>query len=124
MVSSRQRKEAEDTHKKTKTKKKKKKKKTITDADYANDIALLANTPAQAESQLLSLEQASACIGLHINAHKTEYMHFNQRGEISTLNVSSLKLVDKFTYLGSSVSSTKTNIKTWLAKTSTAVHRL
>ena len=30
--------------------------KTITDADYANDIALLANTPNQAEILLHSLE--------------------------------------------------------------------
>ena len=28
---------------------------TITDADYADDIALLENTPAQAETQVLSL---------------------------------------------------------------------
>ena len=46
-----------------------------------------------------------AGIRLHVNAHKTEYLCFNQRGDISTLNSSSLKLVDKFTYLGSSVSS-------------------
>ena len=32
------------------------------------------------------------------NAHKTEYMCFNQTGDISTLNGCSLKLVDKFTY--------------------------
>ena len=34
-------------------------------------------------------------------------MCFNQAGDISTLEGTSLKLVDKFTYLGSSVSSTK-----------------
>ena len=45
--------------------------KTITDADYADDIALLANTPNQAETILHSLERAAAGIGLHINAHKT-----------------------------------------------------
>ena len=78
--------------------------KTITD-DYANDIALLANAPAQAETLLHCLEWAAAGIGLHINAHKTEYMCFNQTGNISRLNSSSLKLVDKFTYLRSSVSS-------------------
>ena len=43
---------------------------TITDADYADDITFLANTPAQAETLLLSLEQAAAGIGLHVNAHK------------------------------------------------------
>ena len=61
---------------------------TITDADYADDIVLLANTPAQAETQLHSLEHAAAGIGPHVNAHKTEYMCFNQRGHISTLNAS------------------------------------
>ena len=76
------------------------------DADYADDIVLLANTPAQAETLLHSQEWAAAGIGLHANADKMEYMCFNQRGDISTLNGSSLKLVDKFTYLGNSVSST------------------
>ena len=81
--------------------------KTFTDADYADDIALLANTPNQAETLLHSLERAAAGIGLHVNAHKTEFICFNQKGDISTLDGTSLKLVDKFTYLGSSVSSTE-----------------
>ena len=71
---------------------------TIRDADYADDIALLANTPARTETLLHSLEWAAAGIGLHVNADKTEYMCFNQRGDISTLNGISLKLVDKFNY--------------------------
>ena len=96
--------------------------KTITDADYADYIALLANAPAQPETLLHSLEQAVAGIGFHVNAHKTEYMYFNQTGDISTLNGSSLKLVDKFTYLG--VSSTETDIDTWLAKAWTAIDSL
>ena len=33
---------------------------TVTDADYADDIVFLANTPAQAETLLHSLEQAAA----------------------------------------------------------------
>ena len=51
--------------------------KTITDADYADDIALLANTPNQAETLLHSLERVAAGIGLHVNAYKTEFMCFN-----------------------------------------------
>ena len=62
---------------------------TITDADDADDIALLANTPAQAETQLHSLERAAASIDLNVNADKTEYMYFNQRGDNSALNGSS-----------------------------------
>ena len=53
-----------------------------------------------------------------------EYMCFNQRSNISTLNGSSLKLIDKFTYQGSSVSSTKNDLNTWLAKAWTAIDRL
>ena len=98
--------------------------KTITDADYAYDIAILANAPAQAETLLHSLEGASVGIGLHVNAHKTEYMCFNQTGDISTLNSSSPKLVDKFTYLGSSVSSSETDINTRLTKAWTAINWL
>ena len=60
--------------------------KTITDADYADDIAILANSPNHAETLLHSLELATAGIGLHANAHKTEYMCFNQTSDISTLD--------------------------------------
>ena len=51
-------------------------------------------------------------------------MCFHQRGDISTLNSSSLKLVDKFPYLGSSVLSTEADINTQLAKVWTAINRL
>ena len=77
--------------------------KTITDADNANDIVILANTPNKAETLLQGLERAAAGIGLH---------------------GTSLKLVDKFTYLGSSVSSTEKDIDTWLTKAWTAIDKL
>ena len=95
--------------------------KTITDADYADNIALLANTPNQAETLLHSLERAAAGIGLHVNAHKTEYMCYN---DISTLDGTSQKLVDKFTYLGSSVSSTEKDTDTRIKEAWTAIDRL
>ena len=62
--------------------------KTITCAD---NIVILANTPNQAETLLHSLEQAAADIGLHVNARKTEYMCYNQTGDISTLDGTPLK---------------------------------
>ena len=92
--------------------------------DYADDIAILANTPDQAETHLHSLERAAATIGLYVNAHKTEYMCYNQTGDISTLEGTPLKLVDKFTYLGSSVESTEKDIETRLTKAWTAINRL
>ena len=89
---------------------------TIMDVDYVDDIVLLANSPTQTESLLHSLECATGGIGFHVNADRTEYMCFNQSGDISTLNVGPLKLVDKFTYLKSSISSTENDINTWLVK--------
>ncbi len=70
------------------------------------------------------MERAAAGIGLYVNAHKTEYMCYNQTGDISTLDGTSLKLVDKFTYLGSSVSSTEKDIDTRLTKAWIAINRL
>ena len=103
---------------------KKELKKKNTNADYADDIALLAKAPTQAETLLHSLERAAAGISFNVNAHKTEYMCFNQTGKIFTLNGSSLKLVDKFIDLGSNVSSTEKYIDIWLVKAWTAIDRL
>ena len=96
---------------------------TITDADYADDITILANTLDQAETLLHSMERAATSIGLYVNAHKTEYMCYNQTGDISTLEGTPLKLVDKFTYLGSSVESTEKDIETRLTKAWIAINR-
>ena len=96
---------------------------TNTDEDDVDDIALLANTSTQAEFLLHSREQAAGGICLHLNADKT-YMCFNSKGEISTQTGRSLKLVDKFTYLGSSVSSTEKDNYMRLAKALTAINRL
>ena len=84
----------------------------------------MANTTNQAKTLLHSLEQAATGIGLHVNAHKTEYICFNQMGDISTLDETSLKLVDKFIYLGSSVSSTEKDINMRLTKAWTAIDKL
>ena len=98
--------------------------KTITDADYADDIAILANTPNQAETQLHSLERAAAGICLYLIVHKAEYMCLNQTGDIYTQDGSSLKQIGKFTYLGSSISSTEKDIDTRVTKAWTAIHKL
>ena len=51
-------------------------------------------------------------------------MCFNQAGHISTVDGTSLKLVDKFKYLGSSVSSTEKDIDTRLTMAWTAIDKL
>ena len=59
-----------------------------------------------------------------VNAHKTEYMCFNQAGDLSTPDETSLKLVDKYIYQGSSASSTRKDINTRLPKAWTAIDKL
>ena len=51
-------------------------------------------------------------------------MCYNQTGDISTLDGTYLELVDKFTYLGSSVSATEKDIDTRLTKAWTAIDNL
>ena len=58
-----------------------------------------------------------------MSMHTKLNMCYNQTGDISTLDGTSLKL-DKFTYLGSSVSSTEKDIDTRLMKAWTAIDRL
>ena len=51
-------------------------------------------------------------------------MCYNQTGDITTLDGTPLKLVDKFTYLRSSISSTKKDIDTQLMKAWTAIDHM
>ena len=48
--------------------------KIITDADYADDRALLINTRIQTETLPYSLKRAAAGLNVHVNADETEYM--------------------------------------------------
>ena len=102
----------------------------IIDRDIVKTNRWLESEKLKTEKKVwLSIHKTIAChsatsISLHVNAHKTVYMCFNQTGDISTLNGSSMKLVDKFTYLESSVSSTETDIDTWPTKAWTDNNRL
>ena len=64
--------------------------KTITDTDYADD-SVTGEYTNQTETLLHSMKRAAAGIGLHVNAHKTEYVYYNQTGDIPTLDGTSLK---------------------------------
>ena len=61
----------------------------ITDADYADDIALTTNDLSEANTLLLLIEEKANKIGLNINSRKTEYMSFNQNEKTKT-NIKSL----------------------------------
>ena len=59
-----------------------------------------------------------------MNANYTEYVCFKQERAIFTLSGEPLKLVEKFTYLSSSVSSTESDINIRLAKAWAAIDAL
>ena len=93
--------------------------------DYPDNLVVLANTPAQAESLLHSLEQAAGDIGLHLNANKPEYnMCFKWEGATSTPSGRPLKLGNKFIYLSNNSSSTESDVNIHVAKVWTAIERL
>ena len=96
----------------------------MTDVDYADDQTLLANTPAQIESQLYCLYQSTGAIGLYVNANKTEFIHVKQGWAICTLRGKSLKSVDQFTYLDCNISSTEMDVNTHPVKVWTPIDRL
>ena len=82
----------------------------MTDSDKTDDLMLFANTPTQAESLLHSLEQAAEGIDLYVNTNKTEFIYLKEEEAISTLSGRPRKLEDKFTYFGSNISSTESDV--------------
>ena len=87
----------------------------LTDADFADDIAIISNSLENAQSLLSSLESAANCIGLYLNESKTEYISFSQTDDplvIKTINNTILKRVDDYKYLGSYISSSAKDFNT------------
>ena len=76
------------------------------------------------KSLLYSLEQPARCIDLYLNSDKTELACFKQDGTISISKSEPLKLVDLFTYLGSNISSTKSDGKIYTGKAWAAFDKL
>ena len=88
----------------------------------ANDLTLLANPPAQEE--FILQRKAARGIDLYVNANKTGYTCFKQKGGILTLINKPLKLMDPITYLSSDISSTESNVSIRLVRAWNAIDRL
>ena len=97
---------------------------TITDADYADDLALFADTIDEATKLLHSLENASENVGLYVNAKKTEFMPFNQEGNMQTVRGEPVKQVSSFIYLGSEVADTESDVNIRIGKAWTALNKM
>ena len=78
----------------------------LTDLDYADDIAVLGFSRANAQSLLTSLEKAAAAVGLKINAKKTKALVVGEPlGCSFRVGSTVLDEVGDFSYLGSWVKS-------------------
>ena len=97
---------------------------TITEAGYADDLALLANIAALAKSLPHNREQKAGGIGPQVNADKTKSMCFKRDEAFFTLSGMPLKLVDKFIYLGNSISSTECDVHIRITKAYTVNDRI
>ena len=98
----------------------------ITDADYADDLAIISDYLTDGTVLLHKLEETASEIGLYVNAKKTEFICLNQQhsGSIKSLNNNNIFAVEEFTYLGSNISSTIRDVQTRIGKAWGALNNL
>ena len=97
---------------------------TISDADYADDLALFADSCSDADNLLHVLEENANLVGLRVYIRKTQNFNINTDHKLRYVNVSQLKSVDNYTYLGSEISSVDKEIKIRIAKSWSALDKL
>ena len=101
--------------------------KKLTDADFADDLALLADTVEGAQRFLSRLEDSASAVGLHINSSKTKYMtncvgldHSGLRSSDGVL----LDEVDDFVYLGAWIGNSEKDFEIRKAKAWNALNKM
>ena len=105
---------------------------TITDVDFADDLAILADSMEQLLESLRILQEEAAKVGLHINWNKTKIMAIGPPSPAANSSVSldsttSIEVVQDFTYLGSIISSNGSllpELQARLSKASSVMGRL
>ena len=100
--------------------------KKITDADYADDLAVLTDHIIDATTLLHNIEKVAREIGLYVNAEKTEFMCLNQDASdgMKSLTGEIVKEVNDFKYLGSYIASTAHDIDIRLGKAWGALNKM
>ena len=98
----------------------------ITDADFADDIALLSDSLENAQALLSSLESTANCTGLHLNESKTEYMPINIQDDTQIRSISNkvLKCVDDYKYLGAQICNSEKDFNTRKGMAWTACNKM
>ena len=100
---------------------------TLTDLDFADDIALLSDKIEQAQSILSRVQRECQKVGLALNAKKTKYITYNIDTEGSALKTNDgteLDKVENFKYLGSWVDSTNKDINIRKAQAWQALNKM
>ena len=82
----------------------------ITDTDFTDDLAILADSMEQLLEALLILREEAAKLGLHINWNKTKVMAIDPscptiNSPVSLDSTTGIEVVQDFTYLASITSS-------------------
>ena len=98
--------------------------KEISDADYADDIALLTDYIKDAEATLHRVENLAKVIGLFVNAAKTKFICLNQNAAsgIKSLNAETINLENYVNYHCSFIASTEQDVNIRLGKAWTALN--
>ena len=100
---------------------------TIRDVDFADDLAILADSMEQLLEALRILREEAAKVGLHINWNKTKIMAIDPSSPASLDSTTSIEVVKDFTYLGSVISSNGSllpELQAKLSKASSVMGRL
>ena len=99
---------------------------TVTDAGFADDIALLSDLITQAQELLRRLEDSAESVGLYMNAKKTKAVVYNQDTSqtLTSKAGAPIEIVPDFVYLGAWVDSSVRDIKIRRAKAWSACHKM
>ena len=100
----------------------------LEDLDYADDIALISSTWAQAQTKLERLGKNSEGTCLKININKTKVLRLNaRRQDPIKINGTDVEDTDSFVYLGAIVNNlggAEQDIRSRLGKARSVFHRL
>jgi hypothetical protein len=102
----------------------------LEDLDFVDDICLLSHTFPKMETKLKDLENEGKTVGLKINCGKTKSLRINTqicKKKKIELDMHEIEEVDKFTYLGSMMTSTggtEDEVKARIQKANTAFIQL
>ena len=74
----------------------------MSDADFADDLALLTNTVEEAQNSLYSVEDAAKLVGLRLNDENTKFMtaNWNKEATVKARFGYAIECVTDFKYQG------------------------